>query len=155
MRSPVLTVPPTMSLVDFERMMLEKRVGGAPVCEREQLVGMVSRSDIIRVLTLEQSMAEVQSQAYEHAAQVNPRRAIELIGEQVGARMQELTVRDAMTEVRGQVDPDTSVQHIAEIMLDQRIHRVLVVDGEAVVGVIARLELVRLVAAGRLIPAAD
>lgn len=150
MRAPVIRVHPSMSLVDFERMLLEQRVGGAPVYEHDKLVGVVSRSDIIRVLSLEQSLAEVQSQAFDHKAQVSERRAIELIGGHIGKRMQELKVRDAMTEVRGQVSPDASVREIATMMAEQRIHRVLVVDAGEVVGVIARLEIVRLVADGTL-----
>ena len=148
MQSPVLFVHPGMSLVDLERLFLEKRIGGAPVKDQGAIVGVVSRSDIIRVLSLEQSYAEVQSQAFAHEAHVNPRRAIELIGGRVGERMQELKVRDAMTDVRGKVSPDATVPEIAAIMMKEQIHRVLVMEGDAVVGIVARMELIRLIAAG-------
>jgi CBS domain-containing protein len=150
MKTEVKVVDPDMSLVDFERLLLQQRIGGAPVVKKGELLGMVSRSDIIRVLSLEQSMAEVQSGAYQRQAYDVQRRAVELIGDQVGRRMQELKVKNAMTEVRARVSPDAPIIDVAKLMMEHRIHRVLVVEGSALKGVISRIDLVALIADGRM-----
>jgi len=150
MQGAVRTVDPDMSLVDFERLLLSERIGGAPVMDKGKLVGVVSRSDIIRVLSLEQSIAEVQSRAYDHKSEVSERRAMELIGGHVGQRMQELRIRDAMTDVRATVDPDATLQEIARAMVTHKIHRVLVMQDGKMLGVVSRLELVRLIENGSL-----
>ncbi len=150
MKTPVVTVTPDTTLVELERCLLRERIGGAPVVAGGKLVGMVSRSDLVRVLSLEQSMAEVQHGAFARQAQEGQRRSLAEIGQQVGERMQVLTVQHAMTEVRARVAPDAPVREVAALMTKHSIHRVLVVSGEQLLGVVSRIDLVRLIADGRL-----
>lgn len=147
------TVDPEMSLVDFERMLIAQRIGGAPVLEGKKLVGMVSREDIIRVLSLEQSMAEVQSGVYAHSPDGAAQGAFDQVGDQVGQRMQELRVRDAMTAVRARVPPTASLQDVARQMVKHAVHRVLVTDGDTLCGIVSRMDMVVLLAEGRLVEA--
>jgi CBS domain-containing protein len=149
MKTPVVTTSPDMTLVELERCLLRHRIGGAPVVSGGKLVGMVSRSDIVRVLSLEQSMAEVQHSAFARQAQDSQRRGIDEVGEQVGQRMQKLQVRHAMTDVRAKVAPDVPVREVAQLMAKHLIHRVLVTDADALLGVVSRIDLVRLIADGR------
>lgn len=155
MTTNIVTVSPSTSLVDLERILISRHIGGTPVKDQGKLIGMVSRSDIIRVLTYEQSVAEVQSGAYRNELGVTDRRAMELISGHVGERMQTLRVRDAMTVVRVQVLPDTPLRQVAELMVSQRVHRVLVMENDRLIGIIARSDLVRMVAAGRIRDASD
>lgn len=155
MTTQIVTVSPSTSLVDLERLLLSRRIGGTPVKEQGRLVGMISRSDIIRVLTYEQSVAEVQSGAFRNELGVTDRRAMELISGHVGERMQTLRVRDAMTAIRVHVLPDTPLRRVAELMVSQRVHRVLVMDNDRLAGIVARSDLVRMVADGRLADATD
>jgi CBS domain-containing protein len=147
------TVDPEMSLVVFERMLIALRIGGAPVLEGKKLVGMVSREDIIRVLSLEQSMAEVQSGVYAHSPDGAAQGAFNRVGDQVGQRMQELCVRDAMTTVRARVAPTASLQDVARQMVKHSVQRVLVADGDRLCGVVSRIDLVKLLAEGGLVEA--
>lgn len=153
MKSDLRTVDPEMSLVDFERLLIAQRVGGAPVLDGKKLVGVISREDIIRVLSLEQSMAEVQSGVYAHSPDGAPQAAFDRVGDQVGQRMQELRVRDAMTAVRARVTPTASLQEVARQMVKHRVHRVLVTEGDALVGIVSRIDLVALLAEGVLVEA--
>lgn len=144
------TVDPEMTLVDLERFLISERIGGAPVLEDGKLVGIISHSDIIRRLCLEQSMAEVQSEAFKHYDEGQRTRALSTVGDQVGTRMQELRVKDAMTPIRAQATPDTPLQQIAELMAAEGVHRVPIVDRGRPIGIVARIDLVRQIAAGKL-----
>lgn len=49
MRSPAITATPEMTVSKAGELMLKRRVGRLPVLARDELVGIVSRSDIIKV----------------------------------------------------------------------------------------------------------
>ena len=46
----VVTVPPEMSVDDVRRLMAEKNIGRVPVVDHGELVGIVSRTDILQIL---------------------------------------------------------------------------------------------------------
>ena len=56
----------------------------------------------------------------------------------------QLTAADAMTPGGVSVSPDASIEEVAKTLRQRRIHRVLVLDGEAVVGIISTFDLVKL-----------
>lgn len=50
MSSPALTVTPEATLEELAELMVERRMNPIPVVEADRLVGIVSRSDIIRLM---------------------------------------------------------------------------------------------------------
>jgi CBS domain-containing protein len=50
MRAPAITVPPDAPLAEAVELMLRKKVKRLPVVDRGDLVGIISREDVIRVL---------------------------------------------------------------------------------------------------------
>ena len=60
----VATVSPDMNLKDVDRFLLEREVSGAPVVDGDRLLGIVSRTDVIRVLYDEQREAQRVSDFY-------------------------------------------------------------------------------------------
>jgi CBS domain-containing protein len=160
MQPDVVSIGPEQSLAELERLLAERRLGGLPVVERERLVGVVSRSDILRLLGVERAIAEAQADVYrellddpfvpsERAAreEAGQRRAVE---EQIAHRMATLRVRDAMTPAVISVPADASVREAAARIAERRVHRVIVTEGERLAGVLSALDVVRLVAEGRL-----
>lgn len=51
MSRPVITVPPDGALADAVRLMLENKVGGLPVMDRERLVGIITEVDLLRAFS--------------------------------------------------------------------------------------------------------
>jgi len=45
-----ITVTPNTSIEDAARLMLQHRIGGMPVVENDQLVGVITATDLIRAL---------------------------------------------------------------------------------------------------------
>jgi CBS domain-containing protein len=64
MRRAVKTVPASMPLHELERHFTESGVSGFPVVEGDQLVGVISRSDIVRQLAEERQTAQRTSDFY-------------------------------------------------------------------------------------------
>jgi CBS domain-containing protein len=54
MTEPVVTISPEAELEDLAELMVQKRVNPVPVVERGKLVGIVSRSDFIRLMAEEE-----------------------------------------------------------------------------------------------------
>jgi acetoin utilization protein AcuB len=50
MTSPVITVNPDTPLEDAARIMVEKKIGGLPVIEDGKLVGIITETDIFKIL---------------------------------------------------------------------------------------------------------
>jgi CBS domain-containing protein len=148
MQASVLTVSPGMSLTELEDFLVTKRITGAPVVERGVLIGIVSRSDIVRLLSLERSLSGLIAEGLENpeTAGTDPVRLPEPLARALTGR----TVRDAMVADLVTVSPDTPVTEVARLLVARHIHRVLVTEGEKVRGVISTLDLVRLVAEDRL-----
>lgn len=153
MKTSVKTVEPDVLLTDLERRFIAEKVSGYPVVERDRLVGIVSRSDIVRQLCVEQSLAESVSDYYHGAGDGAGAPPGELgeIADRVGERLETLRVRDVMIRKLITVGPDLPVAQVARAMADHGIHRVPVTDGDRLVGIISTIDLVRLVADGRLV----
>ena len=147
MQKNVLAVSPDMTLAALEDFLIAKRISGVPVIEHGALVGIVSRSDVVRSLSLERALAGLivaESSAPESAD--DPVRLPAGLASQLAAR----TVRDAMVSDTVTVAPDMPIAEVARVLQARHIHRVLVVEGASVRGVISTLDLVRLIAEGKV-----
>jgi CBS domain-containing protein len=153
MRRPVETVAPSLPLPDLERLFVQSGVSGFPVVEGDQVVGVVSRTDIIRKSDLERQTAQRTSDYYLDAKgdfHEVPLNTDEDVAERVGQRMEELTVADVMHPHIVAVRPDQPLRQIAEMMLEHDIHRVLVALEGRLMGVVSTSDFVRLYAQGRI-----
>jgi len=152
MQTDVHTVEPGMSLADLERRFLSARVTGFPVVEKGRLVGLVSRSDVVRQLEVEQTQAEVVSDYYRDMGIVRdePDPDLRAIADRVGQRLEGLKVADVMVHDLITVSPDAPLREVAATLVEHHIHRVPVVEDGRLLGIVSSLDLARLLAEGRL-----
>lgn len=131
MTTTVVAVPPTLPVSRLEDTLTARKIGGAPVIEDGRLVGVVSRADVVRYLSVQRSLAGL--------VHTDPQDE------------SHITVRDIMTRDPVIVAPDAPVADVARLMGARHVHRVLVCEGETIVGLISALDLVQLIADGRLV----
>ncbi len=148
MKIRVHSVHPEMLLPELEREFIEKRVSGFPVVENDQLVGVVSRSDIVRQLAVERRLAGTTSDFYwdEDGFHEEPAESIQQVASRVGQRIEDLCVKDLMSRRMVAVSADESVYVAAQKFLEHHIHRMPVVEHGRLVGIISTLDMVRLFA---------
>jgi len=60
------------------------------------------------------------------------------------------TVRDVMTRAIDALPPDATWREAADLMRRHQVHRVLVMDGERLVGLVSAMDIARAVADGRV-----
>jgi len=155
MQAPAKVIDSTASLAELERAFLEADVRSFPVVEGGQLVGIVSRSDVVRQLSVEQTLAENASDAEQEVSgfegeQEEAEEADELVGDQVGQRLDHLRVSDVMIRRVHTVTPNAALADAAKLLVTKRVHQAPVVDGDKVVGLLSALDFVRPFADGRV-----
>ena len=148
MQTSVLSVEPSAPLIEVARLFLEEEIHGAPVVdETEQLLGVVSVTDLLRAVGEEHESAG--------SSAVYFRDVLEFSGpdwtsapQDFQDRLGQRTVGEVMQPGVVTVAAEATVPEIAKRMRAQRIHRVIVVDGEGrMVGLITALDLVGLLEA--------
>ena len=115
-----------------------------------QLVGVISQSDVVRVL-YEEQVASADVSQFLLSPYPLPLPALEEIARERSAiadRMVETTVAEAMTAVPVTISPDDDIAAAANAMVTERVHRVLVTERGDLVGIISALDLATLVADG-------
>lgn len=139
----VVTVPPETPIVAMARLLAERGISAVPVLGGEgQLMGVVTEADLIRRL----AGAEDKPSSWFRAFFADPGAEADRY-----ARTHGQTASDVMTEEVVTVAEDATVAHIAHLMEDKGIRRVLVVtDGGRLRGIVSRADLLRaLVAPGQ------
>jgi CBS domain-containing protein len=143
----VKTVPSSMPISELEQEFLRAGVSGFPVVDDHALVGVVSRSDIIRKICDERELAKETSDFYFdetgfHELEMN---SLKDIADRVGERLETLTVRDVMASKPKTIRSDQKLSEAANKFVDGHIHRLPVIEGDTLVGIVTTMDLVRLV----------
>lgn len=143
MQSPVVSAGLNEGLVEISERLINSQVTGMPVVDKGRLVGIITRSDLVREPVLLKSMDDyVSDRLQEESLQQQPRTEIEAFR----SRLQYLKVSDVMTTGVVTCAPDTPVEEICTKMIGNHIHRIVVIDNDQPVGVIGSLDLVKLLA---------
>ena len=149
MQTDVVTADPSDSLQETLSLMLENHVSGLPVIDRkDRCVGIISATDI---LNLEREQAEHSEavSAGEIGSYFDPDRQ-QWESMRVGGSFDEIPdtpVSEAMSSDVVFVKPGTPLTEVADLMLGQGIHRVLVLDEERYLhGIIAATDFVKVYA---------
>ena len=152
MKRNVQCVAPQVTLPELEEAFLKHGVSGFPVIDKGELVGIVSRSDIVRQLFMEHQTAERTSDFYSDDSGFHeiPLVTFAQVADRVGERIEQLSVNDVMSRNLVQVSPDETVKVVAQKLTDQGVHRVLVTEDNRLLGLVSSLDLVGLIANGRV-----
>jgi CBS domain-containing protein len=148
MQRKVLTIAPGKTLPELERALLRSRVSALPVVERSgKMIGIVSRSDVVRQLCLERSLGEAMADVYRDQTDASfDEKSRRVVAEAIGQRMEQLCVRDVMIRDVLTVPPDLPLVKAAQLMVERRIHRLPVVEDGKLVGIVSSLDFTRIVA---------
>ena len=144
MQTYLISVNPETPLLEVHRLFVDEEITGAPVVdETGRLLGVISSVDLLRAVEEEHDAASAGSRHFQDILefsgpewQEGPDNFQDRLGEQ--------TVSDAMTRGGITVAPDTTVSDVAATLRKHRIHRVFVVDGDQLCGVISTFDLVAL-----------
>ncbi|HYI46450.1 MAG TPA: CBS domain-containing protein [Actinomycetota bacterium] len=138
MTNMVVTLRPQDPISEAARRLVSNRISGAPVVEDGRLVGIISEADLVAAYAEPPRTGSAYGPA-------NP--LMFLIHGRVPAIEHKPTVADVMTADVVKVSADTSIWEAASLIDRHGIRRLPVVDSQdVVVGVLARADLVRVMA---------
>lgn len=124
------------------RLMRENRISGMPVLDGERLVGVISESDLLRLLSTEEEGGLWLPSPFE-VFEVPFRDLVRW--ERMHSEMEDISrkrVRDVMSRDLHEVGPDDSIEDAAAIMTRRRINRLPVVEGGRLVGIVTRGDII-------------
>jgi CBS domain-containing protein len=131
----VVTVPPETPVMAIARLLADRGISAVPVVDAEgKVLGIVTEADLIRRIAGE----EDRPASWFGSLFADPAAQAERY-----ARTHGVTARDLMTEKVVSVSPETTAAHIAQMMEQQNIRRVVVVEGGKLRGIVSRADLLR------------
>jgi len=147
MQRDVISVSPDTPILDVYRLFVEEEIHGAPVVDDDQVVrGVITTLDLLRVTRdeLEPGAALSGSEYFRDDLPYSAADWMHLPGD-LQDRMAKVVARDAMSREVVSVAPELPIEEVAQIMLAQRIHRVLVVGDGVLAGVLTTFDALRAV----------
>ena len=142
MQREILAVDAGWSLEDLADFLVDNSISGAPVvAEDDELVGVVSLTDIVRQNRLQEHGSGAQDMHDVYLFELDRQMGKDELRELHIQYETPVMVRDIMTPMIFSVSEDTSVQEVAETMLKGRIHRVFVTRENKLTGIVTALDL--------------
>ena len=138
MTTEIITVSPETEIAQAARLLLEKRINGAPVVNKNgQLVGIICQSDLIA----QQKSIPLPSlfTLLDGYIPLTPSKRMDKEVEKIAAT----TVAEAMTANPVTVEPGTEIEKIAALMVEKNYHTLPVVDGGELVGILGKEDVLR------------
>jgi CBS domain-containing protein len=169
----VVALDPTHSIRDAMELLAGRHLGGAPVMAGGKVIGMVSMTDLLQfAAALPQPPVDRRIESWSGEPDARGFRGddadmafyaelwsdagaetVEQFTAVAGAEWNGLeghTVSEIMTRDVRSLGPNTPVLAAAAVMTDERIHRVLVMEDEALLGIVTLTDIARAAAAHKL-----
>ena len=138
MTSPVITARENTAVADVARLMLSKDVSGIPIVDdRQHLVGIVTEGDLV----IQNANVHFPTFLQILDARIyltSTRHFEEELRRALGTTAADMMTRDVLT-----VRLDDDISEAATLMADKLVNPVPVVDGERLVGIIDRSDIIR------------
>ena len=138
MTKAVITVSPDMEIVHAAKILLENRINGAPVMdETGKLVGILCQSDLIA----QQKKLPIPSffTFLDGLITLTSMKQMEKEVKKIAA----VTVAQAMTPDPMTVQPDTDIEAVAALMVDQSFHTIPVVEEGELLGIVGKEDILK------------
>ncbi len=138
MTADVITLRPDQTVAEAADVLSDHAIGAAPVVDGERVVGLLNDDDLI----VSEARLHLPTTFNLLGAQIvlpgSQHRFEEELEKAVGA-----TVADVMDDEFAPVGPDDALERVATLMHDRNVTHVPVLDGDRLVGIVARGDLVR------------
>lgn len=131
----VVSAAPDMTIRDAMQLLSERHLSGAPVVDGGKVVGVFSTSDLLGYL-----------------ADLNDTTPSLTFRRKRGRTtpLEDVTVDEVMTRKVQSLSPDCSVDEAAALMGAKQIHRVLVMEGDTLYGIVTTSDVAKAVAEHRI-----
>lgn len=135
----LLAVGPDTGCATAARLMIENRITGAPVLDPEGYpIGVISLTDLV-----DPDKITAESFGFDNYYEVE---SGEIVAAGSGHKIDGGRVKELMTEGTVRVSALAPARTAAKLMTEKKIHRLVVMDGDRLLGMLTALDLVRALA---------
>ena len=139
-----VSVQASANVSEAARLLRENKISGMPVLDGERLVGIVSESDLLRLLSVEdESEGSLWLPSPFEIFEVPFRDLVKW--ERMRSSLKEIPekeVADVMSRNLHEIGPDDSIEEAASIMTRHRINRLPVIEDGRLVGIETRGDII-------------
>lgn len=143
MTTEVVTVTPQTGVRELAALLLDRKISGAPVVdEAGKVLGVVTESDLVflnKKVHLPTAVAILDAFVFLESPEKTARELKKMAGTKVG---------DICSQTLISVSPEASLEELATLMAEQKVHTLPVMAGDALVGVIGKADIIRTIAQG-------
>jgi CBS-domain-containing membrane protein len=143
MTTEVMTVSPQTTVLDLARLLAEHKINGAPVVDDNgRLVGVVTQSNLIdrvKKFELPHVVTILDAHFYLELPGTFKKNLEKLVGN---------LVSDIMAAPPVTITADVQVDEIASIMARRQVHTLPVLDGDKIIGIIGKIDIIRALGQG-------
>jgi CBS domain-containing protein len=132
MTTEVVSVGPETTVREIASLLLQRRISAVPVLEGTRLIGIVSEGDLMRRPETDTDPGASPWLTLFAGPGVAPERFSKAHG---------MTAREVMTRNVVTVAPDAPLDEVARLLESRRIKRVPVVEGDRLIGIVSRANL--------------
>ncbi len=134
----IISVSPDTEIANAAKILLERRINGLPVIDASgRLVGILCQSDLVaqqKTIPLPSVFTLLESYI--------PLTSIKRIDKEV-EKIAAITVKQAMTPNPVTVGPQTDIEDVAKLMVDNKYHTLPVMEGDNVVGIVGKEDVLK------------
>ncbi len=144
MTSQVITVKPETPVRELAKILSENNISGAPVVDDQgKVMGVVTESDLIyqnKKVHIPTVVAILDAFIYLE----NPDKTEKELKKMAGSKVEDIFAREVIS-----VQQDTPLDEVATLMAEKKVHTLPVMDGDKLVGVIGKSDIIRMIAQGK------
>lgn len=143
MSTKIISVGKGMSVKEFIKLMEENKITGSPVVdEHGKVIGVISVSDVIkRSNYISQELAHC-DECYE----VDPSTGMVEVHKYYTQELFEKNIDCLMTKKPISISPEADLEEAVKVFLTTPIHRILVMEGDKVAGIISTKDTLKALA---------
>ena len=141
----VICVNPDMRINELNKAFIKDGITGAPVVDESgNLIGVVSKSDIVNY-DFKKGMHATSMSDYYSSTGLEPQQMTDDFIKTDTLTFVDATVKDIMKSSVITAQPDDSIQDLSREMYDKKIHRLVIVEGNKVAGIVSTLDILKIV----------
>jgi CBS domain-containing protein len=138
-----ITIQADGTVSEAARILRDNRISGMPVLDGERLVGVISESDLLRLLSVEGDEGGLWLPSPFEVFEVPFRDLVKW--EKMRKSSEEVPdkkVSEVMSKNLHEIGPEDTVEEVASIMTRHRINRLPVVENGRLVGIVTRGDII-------------